>query len=115
MLMLAETAENNANACASATITNPEAGDPVSVYNLSAQEDHQKIVSFTFYFLERKESRSKIIKEMERNIPRARTEPSPAKTKIRVETNSANEALNESGWMASSALPNAYVLVDMAG
>lgn len=52
--MLAETAENNANACASATITNPEAGDPVSVYNLSAQEDHKKIL---FHFLPFREKR----------------------------------------------------------
>lgn len=41
--------------------------------------------------------------------PRARTEPSPAKTKISVEMNSAKMALMVSGWAASSALPNAYL------
>ena len=43
------------------------------------------------------------------NIPRARTEPSPAKTKMKVATSSDKVALMESGWVASSALPNAYL------
>ena len=42
-------------------------------------------------------------------IPRARTEPSPANTKIKVETNSAKAALMASGRVASSAFPNAYL------
>lgn len=42
-------------------------------------------------------------------VPRARTEPSPAKTKMKVATNSAKVALMESGWVASSALPKAYL------
>lgn len=37
-------------------------------------------------------------------------EPSPAKTKMKVEMNSAKVALMESGWVASSALPTAYRL-----
>lgn len=45
-------------------------------------------------------------------IPRERTEPSPAKTKRRVEIKSAKVALMESGWVASSALPaKAYLRV----
>jgi hypothetical protein len=43
------------------------------------------------------------------DIPRASIEPSPAKTKMKVEMNSAKVALMESGWVASSALPNAYL------
>lgn len=42
-------------------------------------------------------------------IPRARIEPSPANTKIKVETNSAKAALMASGRVASSAFPNAYL------
>ena len=47
-------------------------------------------------------------------VPRARTEPSPAKTKMKVERNSAKVALTESGWVASSARPTAYRLGGMA-
>jgi hypothetical protein len=43
--------------------------------------------------------------------PKARPEPSPAKTKMKVETNSAMVALIESGCVASSALPKAYLRV----
>lgn len=42
------------------------------------------------------------------DVPRARAEPSPAKTKMKVERSSAKVALMESGWVASSALPNTY-------
>ena len=45
------------------------------------------------------------------NKPKARPEPSPAKTKMKVEANSAMVALMESGWVASSALPKAYLRV----
>ena len=38
-------------------------------------------------------------------------EPSPAKTKTKVERNSAKVALMESGCVASSALPKPYVLL----
>lgn len=41
--------------------------------------------------------------------PRASKEPSPAKTKMKVAMNSDKAALMESGWVASSALPNAYL------
>lgn len=40
--------------------------------------------------------------------PRARPEPSPAKTKMKVDANSAKVALMESGCVASSTLPKAY-------
>lgn len=43
------------------------------------------------------------------DVLRARIEPSPAKTKMKVDMNSASAALMESGWVASSALPNAYL------
>jgi hypothetical protein len=41
MLMLDATAENSANACASATTSSPEAGGPVPLYNLSARKSNQ--------------------------------------------------------------------------
>lgn len=46
---------------------------------------------------------------VEIDIPRASTEPSPAKTKMKVAMNSDKAALMESGWVASSALPRAYL------
>jgi len=42
--------------------------------------------------------------------PRERIEPSAAKTKTKVERNSAKVALMESGCVASSALPKPYAL-----
>ena len=42
--------------------------------------------------------------------PRERIESSAAKTKTKVERNSANVALMESGCVASSALPKPYAL-----
>lgn len=43
------------------------------------------------------------------HLPRARTVPSPAKTKMKVERSSDKVARMESGCVASSALPNAYL------
>lgn len=43
--------------------------------------------------------------------PKARPDPSPAKTKMKVDANSAIVALIESGCVASSALPKAYLRV----
>lgn len=50
--------------------------------------------------------------ESERSVykPRERIEPSAAKTKTKVERNSAKVALMESGCVASSALPKPYAL-----
>lgn len=41
---------------------------------------------------------------------KAMPEPSPAKTKMRVEMNSAKAALSASGWLASPADPIAILL-----
>lgn len=54
-------------------------------------------------------------KKRKMNLLRARIEPSPAKTNMKVEMNSAKAALMESGWVASSALPNAYRRSGMVG
>lgn len=45
----------------------------------------------------------------------AMPEPSPAKTKIRVEMNSARAALRESGCVASLRVPTAMRLIDIVG
>lgn len=39
------------------------------------------------------------------NLPNAMPEPSPAKTKISMEMNSANAALRAAGWVASAGEP----------
>lgn len=52
---------------------------------------------------------SETYRNINRMIPRARMEPSPAKTKMKVERNSDKVPLKESGWVASSALPKSYL------
>lgn len=54
------------------------------------------------------------MKRMGYHLPRARTVPSPAKTKMKVERSSDKVARMESGWVASSALPNAYLRAGIA-
>lgn len=47
-------------------------------------------------------------------ILRARTEPSPAKTKMKVDMSSDKVALMESGWVTSSGRPKANLRGGMA-
>lgn len=55
-------------------------------------------------------SHDKLIFEME-ILLKAMPEPSPAKTKITIEKNSANAALMASGWLASPGEPIAILLI----
>lgn len=47
------------------------------------------------------------------SLLKAMPEPEPAKTKMRVEMNSAKAAFKASGWVASSVLPTAMFLIGM--
>lgn len=45
------------------------------------------------------------------SLEKARPEPWPAKTKIRVEMNSAKAAFRAAGWVASSGRPTAITIL----